>query len=172
MSRVTLGIILEGYPECIQKTKAWLKVLEFLAKYIFIPFTIAAVITLGVSLFNNDGDLFKFAAILIIISVVMYVCRILWSEQVRCPYCKHFLTMKQIGNDKTINSYDRNVSRRVHDSSSGMVYDWNGNTAFYTANRSHKEHGVETTKTYVSKMWCRRCGCVQKIKRISVSTRY
>lgn len=172
MEKVSLGIILPGNPECVQKPRAWIKILAVIAKFLWIPAGVAAFLTVCFCIAKNSGYLLRIAVSLVVFAIGMYACSLLWSDHFRCPYCRHFGTQKQISDNKTISSSNRSVSRRVHESRSGMIYDWGRDTTFYTSNSSHKEYGTETTKTYTFNMRCKRCGCVHKVEKTRTSTRY
>ena len=159
MDRVSLGIILPGNPECVQKEKAWIRTLELIVK---IEWILSALIT--VVLFVTDSLTFGVLMKLVFVTAALLMARYIWSNKVRCPYCKHFRTMKRISDNKTIGTSERGISRKNYDYQSGAIYDLRGNIALYSANVAYREHGVETTKTYTYNRRCSFCGCVDKVK--------
>lgn len=144
-----------------------IKIMEILSKITWIP----AVIITALLLFTDNCS-FDELTNLIFASVGFAVLALLWGKKGRCPYCKHFGTIKRISDYKTIGSTERNISRRTYDYHSGVIYDLSGNVAYYAGNTSRRENGTATTKTYTYNRRCSFCGCVDKVKESVTSKQY
>lgn len=163
MHRTSLGIILSGDPDKIQKATPWLNGLEWICSKGFI-----VALTLYVICVIGEIFVKGLINIVIIFSVPMasllIITFFLWNEKIRCPYCKHFFSMKRIGEETRVGISEREISRTVDDYGTGTAVDWNGNIAFFNTKTSYKEYGKEVTEDYTFNMRCSCCGCVNKIK--------
>lgn len=163
MRRTSLGIILSGDPDKIQKETPWLNGLEWICSGGFIvALTLYVVCVIG-------GIFVKgLINIVIIFSVpiasLLIITFFLWNEKTRCPYCKHFFSMRRIGEETRVGISEREISRTVDDYGTGTAVDWNGNISFFNTKTSYKEYGKEITEDYTYNMRCSCCGCVNKIK--------
>lgn len=172
MKKVSLGIILPGNPECVQKSGTVLTILEKVFKYGWIAALAGAVLILLYAFNQDSAHLLYMACKLGLTGFCLWLCSALWGKTVRCPYCHHFLVLERISDDKLVGSTSRNISRRVSDYGTGMAYDIEGNTAFFTTKTSHTQNGTETTKRYTYNLRCSCCGCVSKVARTSISKSY
>lgn len=164
MKRVSLGIILPGDPDCKQKNRAWLSILTFICKHGWIIFTILCVITLVRAFAVDSGNMLFTALKLALVAATLGLCALLWNDQCRCPYCGHFFEMKKISDESFISSTDRVISRTAYDNHSGIVFNLDGDSAFYAGTSARKEYGKQTTENYTCNKRCECCGCVNKVK--------
>lgn len=163
MRRVSLGIILSGNPDMIQKETPWLKRVEwictkgvFVAGFLFMVGMIGGIFIEGLSVLGT---------IMLVPFLALLFTKFLWENTTdRCPYCKHFFSMKRIGNEKLVDISECKISRTVDDYGSGTAWDWNGNITFFNTKNSYKEYGKEVTEYYAFNMRCNCCGCVNKVK--------
>lgn len=176
MKNVSLGIILKGDPQCVQKPPFWFKIIGSIAKYgwlILFPSLIPAIIALINEFTNKDSKMaFGIATLMMFPGAVLYLIRKLWSEKHRCPYCGHFFTMERISADKLVDVSQSVITRDVDEYGSGTAFDLDGNVAFINTKTTHREHGVSTTETYTYNMRCSCCGCVNKVKKSRSYDRY
>lgn len=163
MRRVSLGIILLGDPDKIQTETPWLKKLEWIStKGFFIAGSLLMVGVIG-SFFIED---LIYLEIIMLVPFLMLLCTafLIWDDKTRCPYCRHFFSMRRIGEEKLVDISEREISRTVDDYRTGTAVDWNGNIAFFDTKTSYKEYGKEVTEDYAFNVRCSCCGCVNKIK--------
>lgn len=163
MSRVSLGIILPGDPDMIQKETPWLKKLEWIC-------TKGFLVAGSLFLLGGLGGIFisGLSALTIIMLVpflvLLFAVCFIWNNRTRCPYCKHFFSMRRIGEENLVDISEREISRTVDDYGTGTAVDWNGNVAFFSTKTSYKEYGKEVTEDYTFNVRCGCCGCVNKVK--------
>ncbi len=169
MKRVSLGIILDGNPNCIIKKTIWLKIAEKLCLYAWIFSAIMAAVMIVMSFVQDSVRKLYIGLGFVMGAILLWLCSYIWDEKVRCSYCGHFLTLKRISENQFVDSSERNVSRKVYDSSSGVVYDSLGNSAYYTSLSSHRENGKEITKRYAYNLRCSCCGSVCKVEKTVIS---
>lgn len=163
MNKVSLGIILPGNPDCIQKPIPWLRAFEYFFRFGWLAFLGAAIVFLILT-FTKDADFFELTISLALVGVCIGIFSLLWDEKRRCPYCKHFFTMRRISLNQTIDTRDREISREINDHHSGIAFDLKGNSSLIFGRSSHTEYGTETTRTFTYNMRCKCCGCVNKVK--------
>lgn len=163
MRRVSLGIILPGNPDMIQKETPWLKKLEWICTKGFLVAGFLFMVGMLGGIFIED--LIVLGTIMLVpFLVLLCTAFLIWDKNTRCPYCKHFFSMKRIGDEKLVDISEREISRTVDDYGTGTAFDWNGNITFFNTQNSYKEYGKEITEDYAFNMRCSCCGCVNKIK--------
>lgn len=163
MSRSSVGIILPGNPECVQKKTIWMRIVGFICKYGFAIAFIAGAIFF-VLMFVERSIHFSTPYRLFGVGILLLLAGHIWGETCRCEYCRHFFTLKRISSDKVVDKSTHSISRNVDDYDSGMAYDWSGNVTFFNVKSSHKEYGTEEKETFTYNMRCSCCGSVQKIR--------
>lgn len=165
MKRISEGIILTGDSRCIQEQTPALRAATFVFTKGWI-FTLVISIVVAFFAFRKDsGDLLFTAMKFILLTVMLWFCSaILWSPMGRCPYCRHFFTMRKITANTVVSSSSRSVSRTAYDTHSGVAYDTAGNSAWVVGTSSRQEHGQEVTETFTYNSRCVCCGCVNKTK--------
>ena len=173
MKRVSLGIILPGDPDRVQKQTIGLKITTFICTRGWI-LTLLITIFMVIKAFKLDsGNLLSNAMKPAFATVALaFLAFVVWSQIGRCPYCKHFGTMHKISEDSFIGSSERNVSRTAYDHHSGFAFDSDGNSAYYSGISSRREHGKEVTEEYTYNMRCSCCGCVNKVKKARTFRNY
>ena len=169
MKRVSWGIILDGNPNCMVKNTVLLRIVEKLCLYTWILSALMAVVMIVMSFVQNSGRKLYIGLGFVMGAILLWLCSYIWDEKVRCSYCGHFLALKRISEDQFVDGSERNISRKVYDNSSGVVYDSSGNSAYYTSLSSHRENGKEITKRYAYNMRCSCCGSVCKVEKTVIS---
>lgn len=172
MKRVSLGIILDGNPNYIQKRTLFLKIVEFLCLYTWIAAGIIGAIIFVIGLFQDSTKKFYIGLGLILCTVMLWAISYMWDEKVRCSYCGHFLTLKRISENQFVDSTEKTISQKVYDNHSGMVYNLSGDSAFYTGTSSHREYGKEIEKRYVYNLRCSCCGSVCKVEKREITKQF
>ena len=162
MSRVSLGVILPGNPDMIQKETTWLKKLEWIStKGFLVVWSLFLIGGIGCIFIRSLAGL---AMVMLVPIFVLPCTTLIWNQLSRCPYCKHFFSMKRIGKEHLIDISEREISRTVDDYGTGTAWDWNGNISFFNTKYSYKEHGKKVEEIYTYNMRCSCCGCVNKVK--------
>ena len=172
MKRVSLGIILNGNPNYVQRNTPFLKISEFLCLYTWIAAGIAGAILVLLSFGQNSVKKLFIGTGLILCAILLWICSYIWDEKVRCSYCRHFLTLKRISENQFVDSSERTISQRVYNNNSGMIYNLSGDSAYYTSISSHKEYGKEIEKRYTYNLRCTCCGSVCKVEKREISQKY
>lgn len=164
MKKISFGIILLGDPDYKQKKNIWISMLSWISNHGWIICSILMIIALILFIVKPDGErLFTFIKFGLFTGVLL-ICSTLWSERFRCPFCGHFTRMTKISGNVYLGSSSQSISRTEYDSHSGAIYDFHGNSAFYSGLSSRKVHGEEVTDNYACNVRCNVCGCVHKIK--------
>lgn len=172
MGRVSLGIILDGNPNCAQKKKLWIRITEIICSFGFIPAGITAVIFIIIAFREDSVRYFYVGAGFIFAAAILLILMLLWDDKHKCEYCGHFLTLRRISNDQFVDSTEKTVSQKVYDHDSGFVMGSRGDSAYYTSLSSHREYGKEVTKRYAYNVRCTCCGAVCKVERTKTSQHY
>ena len=173
MARVTLGVILPGNPECVQKPNLFVKVLGFICEYSWVSSIIGILVCFILMFTSGDWTyaygMFRWLGIGIF---MFFVSAFIWDEKHRCEYCKHFFSLRRISEDKFISSAEKTISRASYDTENGVVLDSNGNSTLFTAIRSGREYGTEVTNKYTHNVRCRCCGAVCKVETSRTTQNY
>jgi len=172
MKRTSFGIILPGDPECVQEDRSWLSALTVLCSKGWIIALIIAVIMLIIAVFQNNGDMLESAIRPAWVALMLFLCSLLWNENRRCPYCRHFFTMSPISDEKCVDIRHENISRTAYDYHCGTIYDISGDITSFGVRSSHTEYGTKETKTLAVNKRCSCCGCVNKAKIIRIDKNY
>lgn len=173
MARVSLGIILPGDPECVQKPNVFVKILEIICCYGFCAAIVGGIVTLGLMFVWEDWELlFMVLRWFGVFVFLVFTGNFLWDEKHRCEYCHHFFTLKRISDNKYLGSTEKSISRTTYDSHDGFVIDSTGSSALYTSISSGREYGTEVTKEYSYNIRCRCCGAVCKVKQERTTQHY
>lgn len=171
MSGESLGIILNGRPDFMQKKSLALKIIDKVLLYVWIPLCIIAVIMFLVAFGKDSVNLLSNSIIVLLWGVLFMLISCIWGTYGRCPFCGHFFTLKRISGDKLIYQHDKNVTRRVDTYHSGVAFDNYGDSAFYVGKSTRKVAGTDTTKEFTFNSCCTCCYAVVKIKRFSFESK-
>ena len=177
MARVSLGVILPGNPDCVQKPNIFIRILGIICKYGWIASPIG-ILTCFIMLFVSSSrsswisysyDMFRWLGFGII---MLLVSNFIWDEKRRCEYCHHFFSLRRISDDKFVSSAEASISRSTYETQNGIVFDSNGNSSLFTSIRSGREHGKEITNKYTHNVRCRCCGAVCKVETSKTTQHY
>ena len=174
MARVSLGVILNGRPDCVQETTPFVKILEFLCRWAWIAGLVGMISCFVISFVADDGMKYiygigRWAGMGVLMYFVSYC---IWDEKHRCEYCHHFFSLRRISENVLIGSSEKSISRSTIETDGGMAFDSRGNSATYTTISSGREYGTEVTKNYTYNVRCRCCGAVCKVETSKTSQHY
>ena len=171
MSRESLGIILNGRPDLMQKKGPLLKIINKVLRFVWIPLCVAGVIIVLMAIGKNNVSLFRTGGAFLLSAGVFAAVACLWSTYGRCPFCGHFFTLKRISGDKLVYQHDRNVTRNEDSYHSGVGFDLYGDATYYVGKSTRKVQGTESTKELTFNSRCTCCQAVVKIKRYSFESK-
>lgn len=100
--------------------------------------------------------------------IVLPYGNLLWVNH--CPYCKHFKTMQDMGNEKHVDRFKNQVKSSYDEYNTDTAMDMHGNVYFVNTRTRHTQYGTEYTDIYAYNMVCKCCGCVAKYKRMKKHT--
>lgn len=171
MSKESLGIILNGNPNYMQKKGLVLKTIDKVFRFIWIPLCVIGVILLLAAIGKNSASMLRIGGCVVLWGAIFALIACIWGTYGRCPFCGHFFTLKRISNDKLVYQHDRSVTRKEDEYHSGVGFNSYGNTTYYVGKSTRKVEGTETTKEFTFNSRCTCCYAVVKIKRYSFESK-
>lgn len=172
MPRVSLGVILAGDPEYVQKPNIFVKTLGGICKYGFISGGIG-IIASFIMMFADDWTYAYTMFRWVLVGILLFLSsQFIWDERYRCQYCKHFYCLRRISSNKFVDSSESSISRTKYDTYDGVLFDSQGNSTLFSSIGRSREYGTEITRRYTYNVRCRCCGAVSKIETHKTATKY
>lgn len=172
MSRVSLGVILPGNPEKVQKANFIIKILGFVCRYGWISGIVGILVCFALMFIKDWSYCYPMFRWLGVGILLLIPSQCIWDEKHRCEFCNHFFSLRRISDDNYIGSSEKSISRKTYDSRDGIAFDSNGNSTMFSSIVSDREYGTEETKNYTYNIRCRHCGAVCKVERSKTTQHY
>lgn len=171
MRRESLGIILKGRPDYMQRKSIALKIIDIIFRFIWIPLCIVSIVVFLSAVGKDSVSMMNTGLCILLWGVLFSLIACIWGTYGRCPFCGHFFTLKRISEDKLVYQHDKYVTRNENTYHSGIGLDSYGDTTYYVGKSTRKVEGTETTKEYTFNSRCSCCQAVVKIKRFSFESK-